>query len=140
MFSGVKGIINRGEKIKGTVVLMHKNVLDINSITSVRGVIGQGFDIIGSTLDNLTAFLGRSVSLQLISATKADGLFFLSFAYFLHPQPRNVFIISHACMCHDQLRPTCMEFNVKCMFFACVCACGPRKEEMVEYGIKVLFT
>lgn len=93
MFSGVTGLLNRGHKIKGTVVLMRKNVLDINSLTSVGGVIGQGFDILGSTLDNLTAFLGRSVSLQLISATKSDGLFsfislittfnyFLSFTFF----------------------------------------------------------
>lgn len=59
---------------------MRKNVLDINSLTSVGGVIGQGFDILGSTLDNLTAFLGRSVSLQLISATKPDGNFFISFS------------------------------------------------------------
>lgn len=73
---------------------MRKNVLDINSLTSVGGVIGQGFDILGSTLDNLTAFLGRSVSLQLISATKPDGNFVISFSYyshllitnFLHPQ------------------------------------------------------
>lgn len=61
---------------------MRKNVLDINSLTSVGGVIGQGFDILGSTLDNLTAFLGRSVSLQLISATKPDGNFFISFSYY----------------------------------------------------------
>ncbi|XP_058780249.1 seed linoleate 9S-lipoxygenase-3-like [Vicia villosa] len=73
MFSGVTGILNRGHKIKGTVVLMRKNVLDINNLTSVGGVIGQGFDVIGSTVDNLTAFLGRSVSLQLISATKPDA-------------------------------------------------------------------
>ncbi|XP_057457403.1 seed linoleate 9S-lipoxygenase-3 isoform X2 [Lotus japonicus] len=52
-------MLNRGQKIKGTVVLMRKNVLDINSLTSV--------------VDNLTAFLGRSVSLQLISSTKADA-------------------------------------------------------------------
>jgi linoleate 9S-lipoxygenase len=84
MFSGVTGILNRGHKIKGTVVLMRKNVLDINSLTSVGGVIGQGFDILGSTLDNLTAFLGRSVSLQLISATKPDGTFFISFSYYFH--------------------------------------------------------
>ncbi|XP_027341792.1 seed linoleate 9S-lipoxygenase-3 [Abrus precatorius] len=73
MFSGVTGLIHRGHKIKGTVVLMRKNVLDVNSITSVGGVIGQGLDIVGSALDTLTAFLGRSVSLQLISATKAGA-------------------------------------------------------------------
>ncbi|KAL5176234.1 Seed linoleate 9S-lipoxygenase [Glycine soja] len=69
----VKGLFNRSQKVKGTVVLMRKNVLDINSITSVRGLIGTGINIIGSTIDGLTSFLGRSVCLQLISATKADG-------------------------------------------------------------------
>ncbi|KAL2332253.1 hypothetical protein Fmac_019834 [Flemingia macrophylla] len=73
MFGSVTGLINRGHKIKGTVVLMRKNVLDVNSVTSVGGIIGQGLGIVGSTLDNLTAFLGRSVSLQLISATKPDA-------------------------------------------------------------------
>ncbi|KAE9588112.1 Seed linoleate 9S-lipoxygenase-3 [Lupinus albus] len=73
MFSGITGILNRGHKIKGRVVLMRKNVLDINSLTSVGGIIGEGFDMIGSALDGLTSFLGRSVSLQLISATKPDG-------------------------------------------------------------------
>jgi len=77
MFSGVSGLINRGHKLKGTVVLMRKNVLDVNSVTSVGGIVGQGLDILGSTVDNLTAFLGRSVSLQLISATKPDGSFLL---------------------------------------------------------------
>ncbi|XP_061344741.1 linoleate 9S-lipoxygenase-like [Gastrolobium bilobum] len=73
MFSGVTGMINRRHKITGTVVLMRKNVLDVNSLTSVGGVIGQGLDIIGSAVDGLTAFLGRSVSIQLISATKSDA-------------------------------------------------------------------
>lgn len=76
------GLLHRGHKIKGTVVLMRKNVLDVNSVTSVGGIIGQGLDLVGSTLDTLTAFLGRSVSLQLISATKADGSF-SSFLFFL---------------------------------------------------------
>ena len=67
MYSGVKGLFNRSQKVKGTVVLMRKNVLDINSITSVRGLIGTGINIIGSTIDGLTSFLGRSVCLQLIS-------------------------------------------------------------------------
>ncbi|OIW08988.1 hypothetical protein TanjilG_05964 [Lupinus angustifolius] len=77
MFSGVTGIMNRGQKIKGRVVLMRKNLLDFNTISSipsggVEGVIGSGLNVIGSTLDGLTAFLGRSVSLQLISATQLD--------------------------------------------------------------------
>ncbi|RDX62425.1 Seed linoleate 9S-lipoxygenase-2, partial [Mucuna pruriens] len=78
MFSvpGVKGILNKGgtNKIKGTVVLMRKNVLDYNSVSdltkgNVGGLIGAAHNIMGSTVDTLTAFLGRSVSLQLISAT-----------------------------------------------------------------------
>ncbi|CAJ1955477.1 unnamed protein product [Sphenostylis stenocarpa] len=78
---GVSGILNPGgghhNKIKGTVVLMRKNVLDFNSVAdltkgNVGGVIGTGLGIVGSTVDHLTAFLGRSVSLQLISATKSD--------------------------------------------------------------------
>lgn len=81
MFSGISGLIQKGHKIKGTVVLMRKNVLDVNSVTSVGGIIGQGLDLLGSTVDNLTAFLGRSVSLQLISATKPDGSFLLLFLF-----------------------------------------------------------
>ncbi|CAJ1955468.1 unnamed protein product [Sphenostylis stenocarpa] len=73
MFSGVSSLIQKGQKIKGTVVLMRKNVLDVNSVTSVGGIVGQGLDILGSTVDNLTAFLGHSVSLQLISASKPDA-------------------------------------------------------------------
>ncbi|CAL0332442.1 unnamed protein product [Lupinus luteus] len=77
MFSGLTGIMNRGEKIKGSVVLMRKNLLDFNTIASipsggVEGVIGSGLNVLGSTLDGLTAFLGRSVSIQLISATQVD--------------------------------------------------------------------
>ena len=86
MFSGVTGLINRGQKLKGTVVLMQKNVLDINELTSAQsatGIIGGAIGIvggvIGTTVDTLTSFLGRSVALSLISATSADGNFFLSF-------------------------------------------------------------
>ncbi|KAJ1420345.1 PLAT/LH2 domain [Sesbania bispinosa] len=80
MFSGVTGILNRGHKIKGTVVLMRKNVLDINELTSAQsatGIIGGAINVvggvIGTTVDTLTSFLGRSVALKLISATAADG-------------------------------------------------------------------
>jgi len=80
MFSGVTGFIKRGQRLKGTVVLMRKNVLDINALTSAQsptGIIGGalGFvgGVIGSTVDTLTSFLGRSVALRLISATAADG-------------------------------------------------------------------
>ncbi|XP_061370324.1 linoleate 9S-lipoxygenase-like [Gastrolobium bilobum] len=80
MFSGVTGLVNRGHKLKGTVVLMQKNVLDINALTSAQsatGIIGGAIGIvggvIGNTVDTLTSFLGRSVALKLISATAADG-------------------------------------------------------------------
>ncbi|KAL1339390.1 hypothetical protein AAHE18_U032900 [Arachis hypogaea] len=80
MFSGVTGLINRGQKLKGTVVLMRKNVLDINELTSAQsasGIIGGAIGVIGgaigTTVDTLTAFLGRSVAFKLISATSADA-------------------------------------------------------------------
>jgi linoleate 9S-lipoxygenase len=79
------GILNnKGQKIKGTVVLMPKNVLDFNAITSVGkggvidtagNIIGGVTGIVGGVVDTATAFLGRNVSMQLISATKTDGLF-----------------------------------------------------------------
>ena len=51
---------NNGRKIKGTVVLMKKNVLDFN-------------DIGASVLDRASEFLGQGVSLQLVSAVHADS-------------------------------------------------------------------
>lgn len=59
MLVALAKMFSAGHKIKGTVVLMPKNELEVNPD--------------GSAVDNLNAFLGRSVSLQLISATKADG-------------------------------------------------------------------
>lgn len=54
-----------GKKVKGTVVLMKKNVLDFT-------------DINASVLDGVLEFLGRRVSLELISSVHADpGEFFL---------------------------------------------------------------
>lgn len=73
-------LFGRGQKLKGTVVLMQKNVLDINALTAVQspgGIIGGALgaigSITGSILDTATAFLGRSVALKLISRTNADG-------------------------------------------------------------------
>ncbi|CAJ1955474.1 unnamed protein product [Sphenostylis stenocarpa] len=63
---------NKGHKIKGTMVIMRKNVLDINSITSVSGVIGTGINIIGGVVDVVTA-LASHISIQLISSTKTDA-------------------------------------------------------------------
>ncbi|XP_020218680.1 linoleate 9S-lipoxygenase 1 [Cajanus cajan] len=77
------GIFNRGHKIKGTVVLMSKNVLDYNEIASTTrgglmgvagGVFGLATDIAGGIVDASTAIFSRNISLQLISATKADEL------------------------------------------------------------------
>ncbi|XP_009610900.1 probable linoleate 9S-lipoxygenase 5 [Nicotiana tomentosiformis] len=48
-----------GKKVKGTVVLMKKNVLDFT-------------DINASVLDGVLEFLGRRVSLELISSVNAD--------------------------------------------------------------------
>jgi hypothetical protein len=47
------------KKIKGTVVLMKKNVLDFN-------------DFNASVLDRVHEFLGQGVSLQLVSAVNSD--------------------------------------------------------------------
>jgi hypothetical protein len=50
---------NRATKIKGTVVLMKKNVLDLN-------------DLHASVLDRVHELLGKRVSLQLISADNCE--------------------------------------------------------------------
>lgn len=82
MISIARGRFNRSQKVKGTVVLMHKNVLDINALTSVQSVtslIKSGFKvangIAGSICDTYTSTLGCSVALRLISATNADGMY-----------------------------------------------------------------
>lgn len=54
-----KGVDESKTKIKGTVVLMKKNVLDFN-------------DMKASFLDRLHELLGKGVSMQLISAVNAD--------------------------------------------------------------------
>lgn len=55
-----KGIVDESKtKIRGTVVLMKKNVLDFN-------------DIKASCFDRVHELLGRGVSVQLISAVHAD--------------------------------------------------------------------
>jgi len=79
------GIFDRdhSQKIKGTVVLMPKNVLDFNAVTSVKqggfldaagNVLDAAGSLVGGIIDGATAFLGRNVSMRLISATKTDGL------------------------------------------------------------------
>ncbi|CAK8560361.1 unnamed protein product [Lathyrus sativus] len=73
-------LFGKGSKLKGTVVLMQKNVLDINELTAAQspggiigGTIGAIGGIAGSIIDTATSFLGRSVSLRLISGTSADA-------------------------------------------------------------------
>ncbi|XP_015083864.1 probable linoleate 9S-lipoxygenase 5 [Solanum pennellii] len=55
----ISGKSENVKKVKGTVVLMKKNVLDFN-------------DVNASLLDGVLEFLGKRVSLQLISAVHAD--------------------------------------------------------------------
>lgn len=91
MYSGVKSLINRGQKVKGTVLLMQKNVLDINALTSATsatGLIKGGFKVAGgltnTLIDTYTSTWGRSVAFRLISATSTDGNNFFIFSYYLH--------------------------------------------------------
>ncbi|TKY52225.1 linoleate 9S-lipoxygenase 5 [Spatholobus suberectus] len=57
--NALTGDDNNRHRVKGTVVLMKKNVLDFN-------------DFSASFLDRLHEFLGKGVSLQLVSAVKVD--------------------------------------------------------------------
>ncbi|KAJ1380914.1 PLAT/LH2 domain superfamily [Sesbania bispinosa] len=50
---------SKSHRIRGTVILMKKNVLDFN-------------DLGASILDRLHEFVGKGVSIQLISAVKVD--------------------------------------------------------------------
>ncbi|RDX79827.1 Linoleate 9S-lipoxygenase 1 [Mucuna pruriens] len=77
------GILNRGQKVKGTVVLMSKNVLDFNEIVSttqggvvgaVGGIFGAATGIVGGIVDGATSIFSRNIAIQLISATNTDGL------------------------------------------------------------------
>ena len=63
--------------VKGTVILMQKNVLDIDSLTSdglIKGVINLVRGIFSYIID--TYIMASSVDLRLISATSADGNYF----------------------------------------------------------------
>ncbi|CAL5195675.1 unnamed protein product [Lathyrus oleraceus] len=80
MYPGVKNWIKRGQKVKGTVLLMQKNVLDINALTSATsatGLIKGGFKLAGgftnTLIDTCTSTWGLSVAFRLISATSTDG-------------------------------------------------------------------
>ena len=63
---------------------MRKNVLDFNNLTSVVGIVGTSKSLIGSAVDGVTSLMGKSVCIQLISATKADGQLSLSHALIVH--------------------------------------------------------
>jgi len=63
---------------------MNKNVFDINALASTKsgtGLIIGGLksfaSISGFIIDTFTASLGCSVAIRLISATSADGNYFL---------------------------------------------------------------
>lgn len=51
---------NKQARLKGTVVLMRKNVLDLN-------------DFGATVIDGITEFLGKGVTCQLISSTFVDA-------------------------------------------------------------------
>ena len=81
------GLFDKSHKIKGTVVLMPKSVLDINDLNSVKnggvggvvsGIFGAVADVTGQIVDTATAIFSRNVSFKLISATSTDGLFLIS--------------------------------------------------------------
>ncbi|XP_062228301.1 linoleate 9S-lipoxygenase 2-like [Phragmites australis] len=61
MFGGIIDELtgNKNAQLKGSVVLMRKNVLDVN-------------DIGATVIDSITEFLGRGVTCQLISSTVVD--------------------------------------------------------------------
>jgi len=81
MYAGLKSVIKRGQKVKGTVVLMQKNVLDVNAITgatkNTTNLVKTGFKaftgVAGAIVDTAASSIGASVALRLISATAADG-------------------------------------------------------------------
>ena len=65
-------------------MLMTKNVFDFNEFVSTTrggivgaagGLFGAATDIVGGIVDGATAIFSRNIAIQLISATKTDGLF-----------------------------------------------------------------
>lgn len=60
MLHNIMDALGNKKKIKGTVVLMKKNVLDFNDFHS-------------SVLDRVHELFGQGVSLQLVSADKSDS-------------------------------------------------------------------
>ncbi|KAI4329126.1 hypothetical protein L6164_021424 [Bauhinia variegata] len=58
--------LNKGPKIKGTVVLIKKNMVDFSD------VVGSVVGVTTSVVDLATEFLVEGITLQLVSATNAD--------------------------------------------------------------------
>ena len=86
---------NEGKKIKGTVLLMKKSVLDFD-------------DLKASVLDGLHELLGNKVSLQLISAVNGDP------GEFLHV---NLHILLHeSCTVIYQFCALELQLVVSCWF------------------------
>jgi len=81
MYAGLKSVIKRGQKVKGTVVLMQKNVFDINALSgatkSTTSLVKTGFkaftNVAGAIVDTAASSIGASVALRLIIATTSDG-------------------------------------------------------------------
>ncbi|KAL5160578.1 Linoleate 9S-lipoxygenase 1 [Glycine soja] len=78
----IGSLLNRRPKIKGTVVLMTKNVFDVNDFMATTrggpaavagGIFGAAQDIVGGIVDGATAIFSRNIAIQLISATKSEN-------------------------------------------------------------------
>jgi len=83
----IGSLLNRRPKIKGTVVLMTKNVFDVNDFMATTrggpaavagGIFGAAQDIVGGIVDGATAIFSRNIAIQLISATKSENGLFLN--------------------------------------------------------------
>lgn len=100
MTSLVKGTLDGSQKLKGTVVLVQKNVLSFNAPAAAQsfgGIIRRAIDatnnsdIDDSIVDTATSFLENSVALRLISATKDDGNNFVISLYYIYTNLKNTF-------------------------------------------------
>jgi len=68
ILNAITGDKSNRHQVEGTVVLMKKSVLDFNDFTA-------------SMLDGLHEFVGKGVSLQLVSAVNTDSGYFISFLF-----------------------------------------------------------
>ncbi|KAI4355473.1 hypothetical protein L6164_004245 [Bauhinia variegata] len=58
--------LNKGRKIKGTVVLIKKNLIDFSD------VVGSVVGVTTSVVDQFTEVIAKGITLQLVSSTNAD--------------------------------------------------------------------